>query len=145
MSSGPSSPYSPLVFDIHIKLQSSFLYVVLYRISAHDDDIQNSFFKLFIDLFLAVLGRLCSASFSPVVAAVGERLITMGSLVADHRLWARGLQERQRTSSAVVAPGLESAGSGAVARGLAAPRPVRSSPTRHQSHVSCVGRRILYP
>ena len=102
MSSGPSSPYSPLVFDIHIKLQSSFLYVVLYRISAHDDDIQNSFFKLFIDLFLAVLGRLCSASFSPVVAAVGERLITMGSLVADHRLWARGLQERQRTSSAVV-------------------------------------------
>lgn len=120
-----------LVFDIISNCRVHHSQGSTLQNLAHDDAHSEFFFKLFIYLFLAVPGRLCSVSFSPVGGCSGR---------ASHRHGfssCRGSQAlgplasgTQHTSSAVVAPGLESAGSRAVVHGLAAPRPVRSSPTR---------------
>ena len=63
-------------------------------------------------------------------------LIAVASLVAEHRLQVRRLQQLWHAGSVVVACGLQSAG-------LVAPQPVGSSGTRGQTHVPCIGRCIL--
>ena len=81
-------------------------------------------FILFI-LFLAALGlRCCMQAFSscskqglPFIAVRGL-LIVVASLVAEHRLQARGLQQLWHVGSVVVARGLQSAGSVVVAQAL---------------------------
>ena len=74
-------------------------------------DVLNNFY-LFI-LFLASLGRHCCVGFSLVVVSWGHslavvcRLLTaVASLVAEHRLSARGLQRLQYVGLVVVTRGL---------------------------------------
>ena len=76
------------------------------------------FFFNFIYLFLAALGlRRCARAFSScgeqglLFAAVRRLLTAVASLVAEHGLQARGLQQLWHTGSVVVARGLQSTGS----------------------------------
>ena len=97
----------------------------------------------FIYLFLATLGLCCCTR---VFSSCGEwrllfvvvrgLLIEVASLVAEGRLQARGLQQLWLTGSRAQAQQLW-------CMGLAAPRHVGSSPTRYQTRVPCIGRRIL--
>ena len=80
---------------------------------------------MFIYLFLAVLGlHCCTWSFSScgeqelLFVAVCGFLITVASLIVEHGLQARGLQQLQHVGSVVVAHGLQSTGSVVVAHGL---------------------------
>ena len=100
------------------------------------------FFNLF-DLFLAVLGlHCCAQAFSScrerglLFVAVCGLLIAVASLVAEHGLQARGLQQLWLAGSRAQAQWLWRAG-------LVAPRHVGSSRTRARTRVSCIGRRIL--
>ena len=83
------------------------------------------FFNLFI---LGCVGFCCCAGFSWVVVSRGSSLVAVcgllmavTSLVAEHRLRAHRLQQLWHVSSIVVAPGLQSADSIAVAHGLSCP------------------------
>ena len=74
-------------------------------------DVLNNFY-LFI-LFLASLGRHCCVGFSLVVVSWGHSLAVVcglltavASLVAEHRLSARGLQRLQYVGLVVVTRGL---------------------------------------
>ena len=94
-------------------------------------------FILFI-LFLAALGlRCCSWAFSScsewglLFIEVHRLLIAVASLVVEHGLQVRGLQQLQHAGSAVVA------------HGLSCTTACRSSCTRDRTRVSCTGRQIL--
>ena len=83
------------------------------------------FIYLFIYLFMAALGLCCCvwafSSFSErglLFVAVRELLIAVASLVVEHRLQARGLQQLWHAGSVVVARWLQSAGSVVVAHRL---------------------------
>ena len=89
------------------------------------------FLLIYFYLFLAVLGLCCCTwAFSScskwglLFAAVRGLLIVEASLVVEHGLRARGLQQLRLA-------------------GLVAPRHVGSSRTRARTHVPCVGRWIL--
>ena len=80
---------------------------------------------IFIYLFLAALGlRCCARAFSScgklglLFVVVCGLLIGVASLVAEHGLQARGLQQLWHVASAVVAHRLQSAGSAVVVHGL---------------------------
>ena len=121
----------------------------------------NLFFKklcLFVCLFMAALCLRCYArTFSSfgerglLFIAVRRLLIAVASLVAEHRLQARGLQQLQHTgfnSCSTQAQQLWLTGSRVQAQqlwhmGLVAPRHVGSSWTRARTRVPCIGRRIL--
>ena len=83
-----------------------------------------SFFLFFLKLiyfwlrwiFLAVQGSCGERGL--LFVAVRRLLIAMASLVAEHGLWVRGLQQLWHVGSVVVAHGLQSAGSVVVAHGL---------------------------
>ena len=100
------------IYSSRIKQLDSFLAYFLF------------FFKL-INLFLAALGlRCCTQAFSSCsergqlfVAVCGLHIVVF-SLVAEHGLQARGLQQLWLTGSVVVACGLQSTGSVVVAHGL---------------------------
>ena len=90
----------------------------------------NIFINLFIYLFLAALGlRCCVQAFSScgerglLFVAVHGLLTVVASLVAEHGLQARGLQQLWLA-------------------GLVAPWHVGSSQTRARTHVPCIGRWI---
>ena len=65
-------------------------------------------------------------------------LIVVTSLVVGHGFWALGFQSLRLPGSRAQAQQL-------CRTVLAAPRHVESPWTRDQTHVSCTGRRILYP
>ena len=97
---------------------------------------------LFIYLFLAALGlRCCEWAFSSccelglLFVVVHELLIEMASLVVEHRIQARGLQQLWPTGSRAQSQQWRT--------GLLAPRHVGSSQTRARTRVACIGRRIL--
>ena len=78
-----------------------------------------------LNLFMAALGlRCCVWAFSScgewglLFVAVRRHLITVASLVVEHGLQARRLQQLWRTGSVVVAHRLQSTGSVVVAHGL---------------------------
>ena len=86
--------------------------------------VASFFFKL-IYLFLAVLGHRCwERAFSScgerglLFVAVRGLLIVVASLVVEHGLQARGLQQLWHAGSAAVARGLQNAGSVVVAHVL---------------------------
>ena len=108
------------------------------------------FINLFYLLFLAALGLRCyTRAFSSCgmwglfFVAVRGLLIAVASLVAEHRLQARGLQQLWHVGSVVVACGLQSEDSVVVAPGLNCSAACGSSRTRAQTHVPCIGRWIL--
>ena len=70
-------------------------------------------------------------------------LIAVASLVAEHGLQVRGLQQLQHVGSVVVARGLQTQTQQLWRTDLVALRHVRSSPTRASTRVPCIGRRIL--
>ena len=85
-------------------------------------------------LFLAVLGPPCS---SWAFFSCGRQAShSAASLVAEHRLWAQGLQELQLAGSRAQAQGLWRTG-------LVAPWHVDSSLTGNQTRAACIGRQIL--
>ena len=99
-------------------------------------------FILFYYYFLAALGlRCCAWAFSScgerwLLFVVVCRLLTaVASLVAEHGLQARGLQQLWHTGSRAQARQLR-------CTGLVAPRHVGSSQTRARTRVPCIGRRI---
>ena len=104
---------------------------------------------LFFNLFLAALGLPCCVwAFSNcgqrglLFIVVCRLLIAVASLVAEHRLQARGL-----SSCGTWAQQLWHTGSRAQAQqlclmSLVAPWHVGSSQTRDRTHVPCIGRRI---
>ena len=103
------------------------------------------FFKihLFIYLFMAALGLCCcTRAFSSCIdrgllfVAVRRLLIAVASLVAEHRLQARGLQQLWLAGSRAQAQQLWRTG-------LGTPRHVGSSRTRARTRVPCIGRQIL--
>ena len=111
-----------------------------------------SFFKinLFIYLFLAVLGLPCCAwTFSGcgewglLFVAVCGLLIVVASLVVEHGLQARRLQQLQHVGSVVVAHGLQSAGSGVVVHGVSCSVACGIFLTRARTRVPCIARQIL--
>ena len=86
---------------------------------------RNSFFYLFIYLFLAALGLCCCAwaffscsECGLLFIAVHGLLFRVPSLVAEHGLQAHGLQQLWHVGSVVVARGLSSCGSRALERRL---------------------------
>ena len=90
-------------------------------------------------LFLAALlcvGFLQLRRAGLLFVAVGGLLTAVVSLVAEHRLQARGLQQLWHMSSRAQAQQLWHTG-------LVAPRHVGSSQTRDRAHVPCIGRQIL--
>ena len=111
------------------------------------------FIHSFIYLVLAVLGiRCCTWAFSScgewglLFLAVRGLLIAVTSLVVEHGLQVRGLQQLQHTGSVVVARRLSSCGSWAQqlwCTGLVAPRHVGSPWSMDQTRVPSTGRRIL--
>ena len=118
----------------------------------------STILSFFLNLFLAVLGlRCCVQAFSGcgerglLFIAVHRLLIAVASLVVEHGLQARGLQQLQHvgfSSCSMWAQQLWLVGSRAQAQqlwcmGLVAPRHVGSSRTRAQTCVTCSGRRIL--
>ena len=83
------------------------------------------FINLFIYLFFAALGlRCCARAFCScgeqglLFVSVRGLLVAVASLVTEHRLQARGLQQSGHMGSVVVACGLQSAGSVVVVHGL---------------------------
>ena len=85
----------------------------------------ESFFFLFFNLFLAALGlRCCVWAFSScgewglLIIAMHRLLTAVASLVVEHGLQARRLQQLWHTCSVAVAHGLQSTGSVVVAHGL---------------------------
>ena len=111
-------------------------------------DIVTLFLKfvyLFIYLLLAVLGLHCCAwaffSCSEqglLFGAVRGLLIAVASLVVEHRLQARSLQQLWHVGSRAQAQQLW-------CTGLVALRHVGSSQTRDRTCVPCIGRQILNP
>ena len=100
------------------------------------------FYFLFI-YFLAALGlRCCTRAFSScserglLFVAVRGLLIAVASLVAEHGLQARGLQQLWLTGCRAQSQQLW-------LTGLVAPRHVGSSQTRARTRVPCIGRWIL--
>ena len=96
-------------------------------------------------LFLAALGLHC------FIAACGLSLVAASGGYSSLRwagfslrwlllLWSTGCRP---VGSVAVACGLYSAGSVVVEHGLVTPQHVGSSRTRDQTHVPCIGRRIL--
>ena len=105
----------------------------------------SGFLFLFVCLFvcLAVLGLRCFAwAFSSCgkrglfFAVVRWLLTAVASLVAEHRLQVRRLQQLWLAGSRAQAQQLW-------CTGLAAPRHMGSSRTRDQTRVPCIGRQIL--
>ena len=85
----------------------------------------NLFILIYLFIFLAALGlRCCVRAFSSsceqglLFVVVRELLLAVASLVAQHRLQARGLQQLWHAGSVVVAHGLQNAGSVVVAHRL---------------------------
>ena len=100
-------------------------------------------FIYLIYLFLAALGlRCCARAFSScgerglLFIAVHGFLIAVASLVAEHGLQVRGLQQLWLTGSRVQAQQLW-------LTGLVVPWHVGSSQTRARTRVPCIGRQIL--
>ena len=82
-------------------------------------------FLNFIYFFVAALGPRCCAravsscgEWGPLLVAIRRLLIVVSSLVVEHGLQVRGLQQLWHAGSVVVAHGLQSAGSAVVAHGL---------------------------
>ena len=102
-----------------------------------------------IYLFLAALG-LCwwawahssGGKWGLLFVAVHRLLIAVPSLVVEHRLTSRASVVAIHRLG-VVAHGLQSWGSVLKVQGLVVLWNVQSSQTRNQTHVSCIGRRIL--
>ena len=94
-----------------------------------------------------MLGLHYCLGFSLAVMSRGYSLVVVHGLfiavasLVERSLWSRG--SRCTGASAVAAPGLQSTGSGVVSS-LAVPRYVGSSWTRDRTHISCIGRWILY-
>ena len=92
--------------------------------------------------FLDVLGLPCSLGFSLVVASRGssncdvQAFIAGASFAPEHKLWRLRLQYRPPPGSRAQVQWFWPTGS-------VAPWLVGSSQTRDQTHVSCIGRRIL--
>ena len=108
--------YFPVViFQIHK--------TIFHSKSTVDRSLSFSFFKFI--LFLAVLGLgFCVRAFSScskwglLLVAVHRLLITVASLVVEHRLQVHRLQQLWHTGSVVVACGLQSTASVVVAHRL---------------------------
>ena len=103
----------------------------------------NLFYLFLFILFLAALGlHCCAQAFSScgewglLFTVVRGLLIAVASLVAEHGLQARRLQQLWLTGSRAQAQQLWRTG-------LVAPRHVGSSRTRARTCVPCIGRRIL--
>ena len=86
---------------------------------------------LFFNHFLSLLIFSCAGSL-----LLPGRLIAVASCVAEHGLQAAGASAAAAPGSAAQAPHLRRVG-------LVAPRPLGSSQTRDQTHVSCIGRPTL--
>ena len=123
---------------------------MLFYTSYWDNKLYSFFF-----FFLAALGlHRCARAFLQLLratrlatkqlfVAVLRLLIAVASLVVEHGLQVDGLWQLQHMGSAVVARGLQSAGSVVWHTVLVAPQHVGSSRTRDQTRVPCIGRRIL--
>ena len=101
-------------------------------------------------LFLALLGlRCCTWAFSScgerglLFLAVCGLLIAVDSLVVEHRLQVRGLQQLCHVGSVVVARSSRAQAQQLWRTGLVTPQHVGSSWTRAQTRVPCIGRWIL--
>ena len=96
--------------------------------------------SLFVSLFLAVLSLACCAGFS-LAATSGEAvlglLITVASLVAEHRLWAPRLLESSSCGPWTLDLRLNHCGACTWLH-------VESSPTRDRTRGSRTGRWMLY-
>ena len=117
-------------------------------LNAHDN---RSFFliNLFI-LFLAALGlHCCARAFSSCVewglllVVVCGLLIVVVSLVVEHGLQARGLQQCGTRAQQLWLTGSSVQAQQLWCTGLVAPQHVGSSRTGAQTHVPCIGRQIL--
>ena len=126
-----SAHYLFLLFSITLEIipyQHIQIYFILFNgcIVFHFMNGLNflNHFLTFIYLFLTVLGIHCcvwafsSCSEQGLLFVVVRRLIAVASLVAEHRLQARRLQQLWHVGSVVVAHGLQSTGSVVVAHGL---------------------------
>ena len=109
---GCSSPLYKMAQYLHIIYAHTTIFFILFY---------------FIYLFLAALGlHCCTQAFSScgerrLLVAVRRLLLAVASLVAEHELQARGLQQLWHT-------------------GLVAPQHVGSSWTRDRNCVPCIGR-----
>ena len=131
-------------FPSHWKLPghpSTSLRTLLSKPSATSTELKQNLLELFlklINLFLAALGlRCCAQAFSSCGGGGYSLLRCAGSHCGG--LSCCGARALGARASVVVARGLSSCGT----RALVAPRHVGSSRTRAQTHVLCVGRRIL--
>ena len=99
---------------------------------------------------MAVLGFCCCRGFFQLqqvglLSNVGLRLLTVVASLVGHRLQECRFQQLWPMGSVVAAPVLWSIAQQLWPTGLVASRHVGSSWTRDRTHVSCTGRRILYP
>ena len=107
---------------------------------------------LFMYLFLAVLGLCCCCvGFSPVVASKGYSiavahglLIAVASCCRSQALGHSDFSSRSRWAQKLWFPGSRAQATQLWRTGLVAPQHVGSSWTRDWTHVSCIGRWILY-
>ena len=112
----------------HICQMNKPSYWYVCQLKAYSQGYNFSFFKNLFILFIFIFGCVgschCVRAFSScgeqglLLVAVRGLLIVVASLVAEHRLQARGLQQLQHAGSVVVAHGLQSAGSVVVVHGL---------------------------
>ena len=107
-------------------------------------------FIYFIYLFLAALGLCCCAwAFSScgecglLFVAVRRLLIAVASLVVEHGLQARRLQQLRHKGLVLWLVGSRVQAWQLWRTGLVAPWHVRSSRTRARTRVPCIGRQIL--
>ena len=102
-------------------------------------------------LFVSALGLHCCVGFFLVAVSGGYSLFRFRSFSLGQILLLRStdfragrLQQLRCMGSVVVVPRLQSTGSVVVAHSLVTPHHVGSSQTWDQTHVSCIGRQILY-
>ena len=115
--------FNIIVNSIYLKKQFKGMHILNF-ILVEEVIIRKTLF-FFFNLFLAVLGlHCCMRVFSScskrglLFLAVRGLLIAVASLVVEHRLQARGLQQLWHVGSVVVVRRLQSAGSVVVAHGL---------------------------
>ena len=95
-------------------------------------------------LFMTALGLCCCAGSSLVVASRGYSVAVVAWLLLFTGFRAHGPQELRHVGSAVVTPGLWSSGSPVVVHGFSCSEACGIFPVRDWTHVSCIGRWILY-
>ena len=121
------------------------LSILDYEVTLGGNACPTFFLFLYLSLFLAALGLCYCTGFLEVwrawvpLCCLREFLIAVASLVAEHRLQARGLQWLQHVNSEVMAHKLWRTGSTVVANGLSCFE-ARSFQTRNGAHVLCLGR-----